>query len=351
MIVNKYKNVVSQIWFEKKGNSRFIPIYRHQPHGISPLLIYFFSASFLPPGLRPLDSISTGLMIMEAWHRKGPGKGLNTVSQFSDASNGLWVLKKEVLEVLKLCWGRQAKGEGQWWLYFFFIAKAFLHLVFPCATYNIDKSWTKRPQNLTPPGCIVICLPSHIKAYLSFSWRPRQSWSPHPRIQPLAQSLLLWTVWRSGPEHLGHTRTQIPLFEIKSKDLQFIPFSFAVNLIFLFVFFSNLGTIWYGWYDMDRCWQLMGYNRCRPNETGICAEHCSVAKISCLKTTLKMWQCRRGALELPGRWLKSQTHLINHDLLSCLWLNWWLTNFHICRTRFWITKWKRSSENDVKKMN
>ena len=36
-------------------------------------------------------------------------------------------------------------------------------------------------------------------------------------------------------------------------------------------------------------------------EKVICAAHCTEGEVPCLKTMLKMWQCRCGAPELPGR--------------------------------------------------
>lgn len=41
-------------------------------------------------------------MVVETWHGEGPGKSFYAVAQFGDASHCLWVLKKEVLEVLEL---------------------------------------------------------------------------------------------------------------------------------------------------------------------------------------------------------------------------------------------------------
>jgi len=41
-------------------------------------------------------------MVVEARHGEGPGKRFNAMPQVGDASNGLWVLKEEVFEVLEL---------------------------------------------------------------------------------------------------------------------------------------------------------------------------------------------------------------------------------------------------------
>lgn len=48
-------------------------------------------------------------MIIKAWHGKGSGKSFNAVAQVCNASYSFWVLKEEVLEVLKLSCRRQQK--------------------------------------------------------------------------------------------------------------------------------------------------------------------------------------------------------------------------------------------------
>lgn len=52
-------------------------------------------------------------MVVEAWHGEGSGKSFNAEAQFGDASHSLWVLKKEVLEVLELSWRRQQRKERE----------------------------------------------------------------------------------------------------------------------------------------------------------------------------------------------------------------------------------------------
>lgn len=82
-------------------------IHRHQLHLTSMIFPHpfphFCLASILPPGCDgPPDSVLACLMVVEAWHREGSGKGFDAVAQFGNASHSLWVLEKEILEVLQL---------------------------------------------------------------------------------------------------------------------------------------------------------------------------------------------------------------------------------------------------------
>ena len=107
------------MWFPrfdwKKGNSRItwftdtnhIP----PPQHFSPL---HSPAAWL---LQPPDSIQACLMVVEARHREWPGESFDTVAQIGDASHGLWILEKEVLEVLELSW-RTQQGQKEKWLSF-----------------------------------------------------------------------------------------------------------------------------------------------------------------------------------------------------------------------------------------
>lgn len=70
-------------------------------------------------------------MVVESWHREWPGKSLNAVAQFGNASHSLWVLNKEVLEVLELPWRRQQRRQVE--SFFFFLASFVLSPLFQTA--------------------------------------------------------------------------------------------------------------------------------------------------------------------------------------------------------------------------
>lgn len=103
-------------WEKKNRNARVILIHRHKPHDTT--MTFFLSPSTLQPSQRsatwllwPPESILACLMVMESWHREWPGKSLNAVAQFGNASHSLRILNKEVLEVLELSWRRQKRRE------------------------------------------------------------------------------------------------------------------------------------------------------------------------------------------------------------------------------------------------